>query len=52
MRGAPARRAPYPAVWLDADITPAHTISTGFFAFDDAADHYRLRAPMSLPGVW
>ena len=30
-------------VWLDSDATPAGALSTDFFAFDDAADHYGLR---------
>ena len=32
-----------PRVWLDSDATPAGALTTDFFAFDDAADHYGLR---------
>ena len=32
-----------PIIWRDTADRPAHTISTDFFAFDDAADRYGLR---------
>ena len=33
-----------PVIWRDTSRKPAHVITTDFFAFDDAADHYGLRA--------
>lgn len=32
-----------PKIWLDEPAAPVSTLTTDFFAFDDAADHYGLR---------
>ncbi len=32
-----------PRIWVDAHDHPAQAVSTDFFAFDDAEDHYGLR---------
>jgi len=37
----PGNRAP--RVWLDSPETPAAALTTDFFAFDDADDHFKLR---------
>jgi nucleoside phosphorylase len=33
-----------PVIWRDSARKPAQVITTDFFAFDDADDHYGLRA--------